>query len=670
MELANRDYLTGKAENRLSLSFSKEYKVEGLVSYQSSPSLKTGKGFDNLLTFSYAYLGESAFVSQKDPYFSILAGGNGRSQTEYPLITNLKLQGPWKADDFITYIQKSETQPGIGIWIDETRGNVYLFREIFGSIPLFYIHVPHSFFAFSTSLSSLLKFPEVSGYTGINTSKVVSYSIAGQVGEDNISDTFFSNIKSALPGHLLTVSKDKIIASAESRIRLQKWDHLRSPQEYTEAMLASFRDSVAHSVRHSKILGSHLSGGLDSSSVASMSRHLFPDRPIHTFYLHSDSKDSDEGGYAELVSRAINSHHHHLIPPTNDLELLLVSTGVYGQPDSSFLSPASNVFTITRAREYGCDVLLSGHGGDAVIGNGFEQITRAFDQKNWPLVEESLRKRVNYFPLSHHYPNWDSYSSEKRYEIVLNNFLYRRFSKLRSQGLGSLLKHYVEVSGGLGISYNYFLKRALKSYILRLAKQNVRPESSLCHQELLNQTISGNQNTDYLAALRINVDEKHTDLIHEIFHPYVIRGQEESFALSNYYQVSNRTPFQNKDLVELSIAVPDEIKFGDGIGRAHMREAMKGILPEEIRKRGSKATMSSSDGEVITRRLLDQSQDFLQDGMAIWNYFDKKKYSRQIEILMNQKIPYFQKTATFFHITRTISLSVWLEWVRTQKKGH
>jgi asparagine synthase (glutamine-hydrolysing) len=659
-----------KAENRFTLSGLKDYKLEGLVNYQSSCDCQVNKEFDNLLTFSNSYLGESAFVKDKDSYFSILIGGNNRDQAKSPLLTNLTLHEEWAADDFVRHIQKSETLPCIGIWIDDASGNVYLFREVFGSIPLFYIHVPGSFFAFSASISDLLNHPLVRNYIEINVSKVVSYSIGGQVGFDDISDTFFSHIKAALPGHLLTVSKDKVVSRAQSVFHPEKWAHLKTPEDYSEEVHARFRSSVSQSAYHSKILGSHLSGGLDSSSVVSMSRYLFPERAIHTFYLHSQSKDSDESTYANLVSNAINSYHHVVNPPTNDLELLLLSTGLYGQPDTSFLSPASNLFVIASARDQGCDVLLSGHGGDAVIGNGFEHITHAFNQRNWEVVEKSLRKRVSYFPLRHNYPNWDSFHFEKKYEIVLNNFLYRRFSKLRGHGLTHLAKLYAEVSGGLGISHNYFLKRALKNYILRLVKQNVKPESSLCHREILNAANPQGENLDYTAALRENLSENHKEVLNEVFHPYVIRGQEESFALSNYYKVSNRSPFQNKDLIELSMAVPNEIKFGDGIGRAHLRQAMKGILPEEIRLRGSKATMSSSDGEVITRRLLNQSQDFLQEGMAVWDYFDRKKYAKQVEILMNPKIPYFQKTATYFHITRSISLSLWLEWVKAQKKGH
>lgn len=89
-----------KAENRFTLSGLKDYKLEGLVNYQSSCDCQVNKEFDNLLTFSNSYLGESAFVKDKDSYFSILIGGNNRDQAKSPLLTNLTLHGEWAADDF------------------------------------------------------------------------------------------------------------------------------------------------------------------------------------------------------------------------------------------------------------------------------------------------------------------------------------------------------------------------------------------------------------------------------------------------------------------------------------------------------------------------------------------------------------------------------------------
>jgi hypothetical protein len=46
---------------------------------------------------------------------------------------------------------------------------------------------------------------------------------------------------------------------------------------------------------------------------------------------------------------------------------------------------------------------------------------------------------------------------------------------------------------------------------------------------------------------------------------------------------------------------------------------------------------------------------------------DKRKFNDEVKILKNKTIPTAQKSSTLVHITRAISLSVWLEWWRRNK---
>ena len=63
-------------------------------------------------------------------------------------------------------------------------------------------------------------------------------------------------------------------------------------------------------------------------------------------------------------------------------------------------------------------------------------------------------------------------------------------------------------------------------------------------------------------------------------------------------------PFLDRDLIAYLMAIPGEMHARDGVPRALLREAMRGILPESIRARTWKSdfSASSTQGWPMTRR--------------------------------------------------------------------
>jgi asparagine synthase (glutamine-hydrolysing) len=54
------------------------------------------------------------------------------------------------------------------------------------------------------------------------------------------------------------------------------------------------------------------------------------------------------------------------------------------------------------------------------------------------------------------------------------------------------------------------------------------------------------------------------------------------------YSVEARVPFLDHRVVELHLALPDDLKIRDGETKAVLREAMRGVLPEVVRSRQDK----------------------------------------------------------------------------------
>ncbi|WP_090157414.1 asparagine synthase-related protein [Dyadobacter soli] len=561
----------------------------------------------------------------------------------------------------------------IGVWYDADTRRLHLSRDVFGVVPFFYAHIPGKYFAFSTDIISLTRMREVAAEISINVGKIIPY--CSPYHPDFVHDassTFFSSIQSVLPGHVLTVDALECTSRRYVTFRPEKWAHLKKSEEYAEVLRSKFIKAVGHCVPDTfEPVGAQLSGGLDSSSVSSVAKRLWDGKALHTFHIVSQSGSSDESNYAEAVVNSIGSIHHLVYPPSNDLEALELSTRLYGQPEASFLSPASNLAMISSAAQHGCKVLLNGFGGDSVIGNGSELVLEAFNKQDWKGYEDLLRMRVKYFALADQYSNWDSFPDTKKYELVLQNSLYRRFSTSRDRSLGALLRLYRSLPGNLRPSPAYFLNRYVKSLFSRTTQryQTGSNQLSIVHPEI--EVLYGQKDvpTSFPTAIRSDLPASFQELFQDVFHPHVIKTQEEYFMLGNHFGVSSRSPFMDYELFELNLAIPDIVKFGDGIGRAHMRNAMKGILTDKVRLRHTKATLSSSDGHDMTMRLYDQAKHYLFDNPETWHYLDRQKFEEQVKIALNLKIPYSHKTNVYLLITRGISFAIWLDWLKKHSKN-
>lgn len=119
---------------------------------------------------------------------------------------------------------------------------------------------------------------------------------------------------------------------------------------------------------HSDIYGSWLSGGLDSSSIAALSKPYL--KKLYTF--SGGLKDSPDVEYAREVANFIKSEHHEIIIDINDIIKILPEV-IYHLESFDHLLVRSTVMNFLVAKEasnYVEDV-FSGEGGDELFA-GYE----------------------------------------------------------------------------------------------------------------------------------------------------------------------------------------------------------------------------------------------------------------------------------------------------------
>ncbi|SEJ31831.1 asparagine synthase (glutamine-hydrolysing) [Dyadobacter sp. SG02] len=557
----------------------------------------------------------------------------------------------------------------VGAGYNATLRKLILFRSIFGNLPLFYIHIPHRFVLFSTSLSGIISHKLVrEQYLNLDLKRIQTHLDVGQTETLTHSvNTFYSFIKLVPPGHIVEFNESSVKIEKLTTFRLSRWDNvLKTTHDVTDAFFSLFKQAVELSAgsTSSTPIATHLSGGLDSSSVSAMLRYIQPDRVLHTIHNKSKFADSDESAYAIAVSDKINSVHHEVYQSEEDFELIRLLTAAHGQPIATKMPPTLITSMLLYAKDRGCEVLLSGSGGDSIVGSGFEIFQHAFETRDWALLENLLEKRAPYFSYSHMYSDWDNLSSEKKVDLVKQFYFYNRVVRQKHKGVSQVVKTYLDLARNTDLSHSYFLKRAWTSLMNRANKPSVSGTLNIAAHDLIEASNSKQQPSfNYPASLADSLGSTAANLFTDVFNPTINRSQEGFFDLGNHIGISSRSPLQNKALLELCMAVPDTVKYGNGLGREHFRNSMRHLLPEVVVNRPGKATLTSAYGQEITFRLWNQAKEEFMESTNIWSFIDRKKFLGEIAILENEQIPYTQKSNTWCHVTRAVTLHTWLEWM-------
>ncbi len=642
-------------------------RLQGYFSFAHSTNIDLSDQFEEYVKLDNGYIGQSGFY--KSSYFSYLIQIEKESSKPVHL-SNLSLRCTGFFSDILRELDSSNITLSVGACYDATRRKFSLFRQVFGDFPLFYVHIPHSFILFSTSLTDIISHKLVrEKYLELDMKRIQAHLDFRQAGVAAQSvDSFYSHIKLVPPGHVVELDEFSVKIEKIATFNPSRWNTLKTSHDVTDAFFSLFKQSVELSAGSSRStpIASHLSGGLDSSSVSAMLRYIQPDRVLHTIHNKSKFPDSDESEYAIAVSDRINSVHHEVYQSEDDFELIRLLISVHGQPIATKIPPTLLTSMLLHAKNLGCEVLLSGSGGDSIVGSGFEIFQYAFETRDWALLENLLEKRAPYFSNSHVYTGWEAFSSKKKLNLVKQFYYYNRVVRQKHAGISQVVKTYLELARNTDLSHLYFLKRAWTSLLNRANKPNVTGTPTIATYDLITASSGKEQPSfNYTASLADSLGSTAPHLFRDVFNPTTNRSYEGFFDLGNHIGISSRSPLQNKALLELCMSVPDTIKFGNGLGREHFRNAMRNLLPDIVVNRPGKATLTSAYGQEITTRMWNQAKEGIMESNDIWAFVDRKKLLNEIAILENEQIPYTQKARTWYHITRAVTLHAWLDWMKT-----
>ena len=266
-----------------------------------------------------------------------------------------------------------------GMWAvaihDPRRGGVLVCRDRFGEKPLFLGRDAAGAWWFGSEAATLRAAGAGSGR--YDRERVLDFLAFGDA--EDPTGSFFEGISQLPPGHSALLTRDGATelrawwSLADTAARA--WERPAPSDEEAEAALD---DAVRLRLRSDVLVGSSLSGGVDSSTVLASIRRADGGRPLHVFTASFPGRSVDEWERAHLVAGRFGAEAHR-VEPTADgfLERLPLLVARQGGP---FDSPSvyAQWCVMEAAAAAGVVVLLDGQGADETWGGYRKYVWFAF----------------------------------------------------------------------------------------------------------------------------------------------------------------------------------------------------------------------------------------------------------------------------------------------------
>lgn len=433
------------------------------------------------------------------------------------------------------------------VW-DGPRRTLLAARDPMAMRSLAFHVLPGRSVAFATEVKQLLALPHVP--VRINE-RAVAADLLATFGHPAWS--FFDGIESLPPGHVLVADRSghrtERFWAPDPDFRLE----LRSEADYADALRDRFVEAVGARLRTDRPAGILMSGGVDSGSAGAAAAWLIARGGARAPSLHAFSWAFER--FAECDERAIS----RLITDAYGIDTIDVDGDELGplaqypahgpDRDDPYLGGFQPLIerSLRSARDTGVGMLLGGDRGDLLVGNSGWSFLRLAQARRWT----ELRTELAEYRRS---------TTDTWWTIAQDQFLRGVIGRLRGRSASDWARR--------------LLGRARSSRVGNVPDW-VRPTLAL---EAAAQSGDLDLPSGFGPARRTRAE-----LIFTQLHVRGMAWSERSYAR---HGLTFADPFSDRRMVEFALAVPPVIinRPGDA-SKPLMRDAMRGLMPNEARRR-------------------------------------------------------------------------------------
>ncbi|MBP6631932.1 MAG: asparagine synthase (glutamine-hydrolyzing) [Kofleriaceae bacterium] len=367
--------------------------------------------------------------------------------------------------------------------------------------------------------------------------------------------TVFAGVSELPPGHVRVYREVGTDAASASQRRVWSMgfpgDFPGSLGDAADAVRAALEQATSLRMLRSDVeVGSYLSGGLDSSLIATMSLAA-KGRGFHTFSLRFADAEYDEGPFQRLMSDRLGSQHHEVVVERADIAAAFPDVCYHAERPILRTAPAPMYLLSRLVRQVGVKVVLTGEGADEMFA-GYDLFREGAVRRFWARAPASeVRPRL----LDRLYP----YLARSP---VAQRQMARAF-------FGQDLARWREPGFAHGTRWR--TTSALKRLLAPAWRRGVDPAAALVAE--LAPDLAG------LSALAQDQLLEITTLMSG----YLLSAQGDRMLAAN--SVEGRFPFLDRDVMALAGRLPDSYRLR-GLDEKHVLKRLAAdLIPAEIRSR-------------------------------------------------------------------------------------
>jgi asparagine synthase (glutamine-hydrolysing) len=199
--------------------------------------------------------------------------------------------------------------------------------------------------------------------------------------------TVFRGVRQVPPGHALIAGEGGISVEPYWQPEFQEPTARRTESDYLEELEALLTDATRIRLRADVPVGAYLSGGMDSSVIASLIRNR-SDTPLDTFSISFSDPRYDESGFQRRMVSSLGTRHHELL--CTDEEIGRCFPEVIWHTEAPILrtAPAPMYLLSEQVHRHGYKVVLTGEGADEVLA-GYDIFKEMRVRRFWARQPES-----------------------------------------------------------------------------------------------------------------------------------------------------------------------------------------------------------------------------------------------------------------------------------------
>lgn len=434
----------------------------------------------------------------------------------------------------------------IAIW-DSAEQKLFLARDRFGIKPLYWAKTPVGFY-FASEIKALLPFLD---QRSVNTAALSDYfTFQFCLGEK----TMVNGVCQLPAAHFALLAPGQQ-PKPERYWEIQyevDYDHTES--WFTDRLRALLNDSVNVHLRADVEVGSYVSGGVDSSLLASLAREIRPMGPFKSFNgRFLDGAEYDESRYAQALADEQNMQLY--VADIGEKDFVDNIAKVIWHLDQPTAGPGSFAqYMVSKQVGQHLKVVLGGQGGDEIFGGYARYLIAYFEQCIKGAIEGSLDNGNYVVTYESIIPNLETL---RQYKPLLREFW--------SSGL----------FGERDERYWRLVNRA-------------NTFGNIIAPEAINQQATFQEFKSIFWGSNVGKESYFDSMTHFDFKTLLPALLQVEDRMSMAHGVEARVPFLDHPLVEFAATIPADIKFRNGELKRLLKAVFANQLPAAITNRKDK----------------------------------------------------------------------------------